>query len=172
MPSFFTTAALAALTVIPAVSAHGHVKTVKAGGKSYAGGDPVWFYSQGSKPDSVGWYAENQDNGFVAPDAYGSSDIICHKGATPGNKVVEVAAGSEIEVVWDTWPESHKGPVLNHLARCHGDCTKVDKERLTFFAIQNEGLIRPADNYWASDKLIGNYHVAAILHMLLANTPG
>lgn len=153
MPSFIATVALAALSIAPAVSAHGFVQTVKAGGKTYAGGDPGWIYN--TKPDSVGWYAKNQDNGFVAPDSYSNADIICHKGATPGNKVVEVEAGSEIELVWNTWPESHKGPITNYLARCHGDCTKVNKEKLTFFAIQQEGLLNAASNQWASDKLIG-----------------
>lgn len=163
MPSFMTTAALAALSIIPAVSAHGFVQTVKAGGKSYAGGDPSWIY--GDKPDSVGWYAMNQDNGFVAPDSYGNADIICHKGATPGNKVVTVQAGSEVELVWNTWPESHHGPITNYLARCHGDCTKVKKEKLTFFAIQKEGLLKPAEDYWASDEMMGALISAQGLNM-------
>lgn len=153
-----TTAALAALSIAPAVYAHGYVQSVSAGGKTYAGGSPEWFYAS-EKPDSVGWYAENQDNGFVAPSAYQTEDITCHKAATPGNKVVEVKAGSEIELQWNTWPDSHHGPVTNYLARCNGDCTKVNKEKLNFFAIQKEGLLdnsNPADGGWASDEIINN----------------
>jgi len=156
MPSIIATAAFAALTIIPAVSAHGYVSEVKAGGKTYAGSNPSWFY--GTKEDTVGWYADNQDNGFVAPDAYGSADIICHKGATPGNQYVEVEAGSEIDLVWNTWPDSHHGPVINYLARCKGDCTKIDaekKEKLNFFKIAEKGLESGSNpGTWASDDIV------------------
>ena len=160
MPSFLTTAAVAVLAIAPAVSAHGFVQTVKAGGKSYPGGDPGWIY--GDKPDSVGWYAKNQDNGFVEPNSFDTADIICHKGATTGNKVVEVEAGSKIDLQWNTWPESHKGPIINYLARCHGDCTKIDekkKKNLTWFKIQQEALVDAASNKWVTDEMIGTFEL-------------
>jgi hypothetical protein len=58
-----------------------------------------WFY-QTTKPDTAGWYAENQDNGYVAPDAFADPDIICHKGATVGLGSVPVTAGDAIDLQW------------------------------------------------------------------------
>ena len=31
-------------------------------------------------------------------------------------------AGDTIEVQWTPWPISHKGPVLDYLAKCDGSC--------------------------------------------------
>jgi hypothetical protein len=29
--------------------------------------------------EGIAWSAANQDNGFVSPDSYSTSDIACHK---------------------------------------------------------------------------------------------
>lgn len=111
------------------------------------------------KPTQAGWYAKNQDNGFVAPSTYANGDITCHKEATPGNTVITVAAGSSIDLQWSTWPDSHHGPVIDYLARCNnGDCTKVNKADLNFFKIDAAGLTSDAapPGIWATDKLIAN----------------
>ncbi|KAK6426678.1 hypothetical protein LTR95_016086 [Oleoguttula sp. CCFEE 5521] len=157
MHSFTTAGAIAAaVAILPSVSAHGHVQGIMANGKYTPNTTPNWIY--GTKPVSPGWYAKDQDNGFVAPDSYGSPDIICHKEATPGANSVEVAAGSKMTLFWDTWPVSHHGPVTDYLARCPGDCTAVDKTRLNFFPIDKVGLLDGSVNpgNWASDTLIAN----------------
>lgn len=84
-------------------------------------------------------------------------DITCHKQATPGNTYVPVTAGKSIDLQWNTWPDSHHGPVLTYLARCPGgDCTKVDKSKLNFFKIDEGGLISGSNpGTWASDDLLG-----------------
>lgn len=64
--------ALAVLAAIPAVSAHGHLSGVVSGGKWYAGTNPNWLYDT-TKPKQAGWFAYDQDEGFVAPDEYGDS---------------------------------------------------------------------------------------------------
>lgn len=72
---------LAALTAIPTVSAHGYVSGVVSGGQWYPGASPNWFYGiayGAEKPAQAGWYAYNQDTGFVAPSEYGDE-----VGATP-----------------------------------------------------------------------------------------
>ena len=69
-------AILAALAVMPAVYAHGHVSEITANGETVPGTTPEWKYNDASTP---GWYAANQDNGFVEPSSFGSADIICHK---------------------------------------------------------------------------------------------
>ena len=73
----------------------------------------------------------------------------------PGAKVATVAAGGSIKLQWDTWPESHHGPVLDYLAKCAGDdCTSVSAGDLSFFKIDEKGLNDAASNSWASDDLI------------------
>lgn len=69
-------AILAALAFMPAVSAHGHVASITANGETVDGTTPEWIYNESNTP---GWYAKNQDNGFVEPSSFGSSDIVCHK---------------------------------------------------------------------------------------------
>lgn len=66
--------AIAAIAALPAVSAHGYVSGIVSGGKWYLGGNPNWFYMS-AKPATAGWYALNQDNGFVSPDAYGTQVV-------------------------------------------------------------------------------------------------
>jgi len=146
-------AILAALAVIPAVSAHGHIESITANGETVAGTTPEWIYNESNTP---GWYAKNQDNGFVEPSSFGSGDIICHKEATPGKTSVSVAAGSDMVLQWNTWPESHHGPVIDYLAKCSGDCTEADKESLSFFKLAGAGVLDAASNQWASDKLIAD----------------
>jgi hypothetical protein len=85
------TAALSVLSLAAAVKAHGHVATIIVDGTEYPGGIP-----SGASEDAVGWAAANQDNGFVAPDAFGTADIICHKQATPVSSAATVAAGGTI----------------------------------------------------------------------------
>ncbi|KAK0333915.1 hypothetical protein LTS16_024166 [Friedmanniomyces endolithicus] len=150
-------AALAALAALPAVSAHGYVSGVVAGGKWYPGASPQWIYDN-PKPQQAGWFAYNQDNGFVAPAEYGDQNITCHKGATPGTTSITVAAGSTIDLQWNTWPSSHHGPVIDYLARCTGDCTKQDKSKLTFFKVDALGLTDDSapPGLWGTDKLIAN----------------
>jgi len=57
-------------------------------------------------------------------------------------------------LTWDTWPESHHGPVLDYLAKCDGDCSAAKKESLKFFKLDAAGVLDAASNQWASDKLI------------------
>lgn len=150
-------AAIAALAALPTVIAHGYVQNVKSGGVWYPGASPEWIY-QSEKPQQAGWFAYNQDNGFVAPSEYRDNNITCHKGATPGTTYIPVKAGSTIDLAWNTWPDSHHGPVIDYLARCNGDCTKVKKEDLVFFKSDAGGLISDASEPgdWATDKLIAN----------------
>ncbi|KAK5120092.1 hypothetical protein LTR85_006573 [Meristemomyces frigidus] len=147
--------ALAAIAAIPAVTAHGYVSGVVSGGKWYAGASPQWIY-ESTKPQQAGWFAYNQDLGYVSPSEYSDPNITCHKGATPGATYIDAVAGDAIDFQWTTWPDSHHGPVITYMARCNGECTTVDKNNLVFFKIDAGGLINddtePGD--WATDKLI------------------
>lgn len=89
----------AAIALAPVVSAHGYVSGIVSNGEWYSGTSPEWFYAS-TKPDTAGWYAENQDNGFVAPAAFADPDIICHRGATVGTGVIPVTAGETVDLQW------------------------------------------------------------------------
>lgn len=145
------TLSLAALAAV--ASAHGHVETIIADGQEFPGAIP-----SGADPSNIGWAAQNQDNGFVAPDAFSSPDIICHKGAVASSNAAPVAAGGSVTLQWNTWPESHHGPVIDYIARCEPDCASADKSSLSFVKIAESGLIDGAQGpgTWASDELMAN----------------
>jgi lytic cellulose monooxygenase (C1-hydroxylating) len=131
---------LAAIAALPAVNAHGYVENViMPDGTVVFAGDPTWPYK--TNPQQPGWFAMNQDNGFVAPAEYGNPDIICHKNATPGSTSITVAAGQTIGLQWNTWPDSHHGPVINSLAAVSGSFSSIDKTALSWFVAQEGGLV-------------------------------
>lgn len=106
-----TSGVAAVLSFAASVAAHGHVTGLTVDGKLVKGFDLADAY-QTPTPDSIGWKTTALDNGFVEPAKFGTSDIACHLGGTPGKLFASVAAGSEVTLHWDTWPDSHKGPVL------------------------------------------------------------
>lgn len=111
----------AAALFFESASAHGYVKQLNIKGVSTNGSDPVWYYfPSNSRPQTAGWDALNQDLGFVEPAAVGTSDVNCHKSATAGRLYANVNAGDSIEFAWNTWPDSHKGPIINYIAPCNG----------------------------------------------------
>jgi cellulase len=106
--------------LIHLASAHGFVTGLTIASKFTPGSDPVWFYYD-HKPDTAGWDALNQDIGFVEPAKAGTSDVNCHKNATAGKLYASANPGDEIVFSWNTWPDSHKGPIINYLAPCNGE---------------------------------------------------
>jgi hypothetical protein len=136
------------------VSAHGHVSGIVADGKYYTGYDPSFQY-QASPPAVPGWSCpECLDNGFVDPTMYtDNSKIACHKDATVGQAQATVAAGGKVELQWTVWPDSHKGPVIDYLAKVDGDFISATYDSLSFFKIDQAGL---DGGKWASDTLIAN----------------
>ncbi|KAM3064798.1 hypothetical protein ACMFMG_008721 [Clarireedia jacksonii] len=160
--SFSKIAVVAGAAFVSSVAAHGFVQNIEANGVWYQGYNPSFHY-QTPAPVVAGWSALNQDNGFVSPDAYSTSDIICHKSATNAQAYVNVTAGSDVTLAWNTWPVSHHGPVLDYLASCDGDCTTVDKTGLKFFKIDGVGSISGYNpGTWASDNLIANNNSWAV----------
>lgn len=157
MPSSKTL--LSMLAGAATVAAHGHVNNIVINGASYAGYDVFTLPYESNPPVVVGWTQDATDNGFIAPSAYGDADIICHKNAENAKGHATVAAGDSIYLQWDTWPDSHKGPVLDYLAAC-GDsgCESVEKTTLEFFKISEKGLIdgSASPGTYAADELIDN----------------
>lgn len=140
------------------VSAHGYVSLITIDGTEYAGYPASSAPYENPAVDRIAWAETATDNGFVAPDAYATSDIICHRGSSNAALTATVAAGGSVSLQWNTWPDSHHGPVINYLASCNGDCSTVDKTTLEFFKIAESGLIEGSSSggTWASDELIAN----------------
>ncbi|KAF2841750.1 lytic polysaccharide monooxygenase, partial [Patellaria atrata CBS 101060] len=146
---------LLALTasILDKAAAHGFVRGVKVNGQWTAGSDPVWYYHPAnSKPVTAGWDSLNQDLGFISPSAFQSNDINCHKSATAGKAYVDAKAGDNIEFYWNTWPDSHKGPIINYIAPCNGECTSQSPGNLRWTKISQSGFI--SGNTWVTDELI------------------
>jgi len=157
--SFLKSSALIALAAAVAkVSAHGFVQGIVAGGTYYTGYLVNEYPYETDPPASIGWTEDATDLGYVAPDAYSSGDIICHKSATNAQSTATVSAGATVTMEWNTWPSSHKGPVIDYMASCNGECSTVDKTTLEFFKIDEMGLISDdtSPGTWATDNLISN----------------
>ncbi len=125
---------------------------------SYDGYNPSYQYKNPA-PITVGWKTPNVlDNGFVAPAAYTNPDIICHRNATNAMLAAPAKGGSKITISWDTWPVSHKGPIIDYLANCDGPCETVDKTKLQFFKIDELALLnaKPIYGDWSTDIMIAN----------------
>jgi hypothetical protein len=140
------------------VLSHGHVTNIVVDGISYEGYDPTSFPYRKDPPVVVGWATKQTDNGFIEPSTFGSSDIICHKSAEPAKGFATVAAGDKILITWNTWPESHHGPVIDYLASCGSSgCANADKTKLEFFKIDEVGLVSGSNpGKWGSDQLVQN----------------
>jgi hypothetical protein len=127
---------------ITTVASHGMVTTWSAGGTNQQGFLLDYYYAEINGqpvPSIAAWYAENLDSGFVAPDAYQTSDINCHKNSRPGKTYATVAAGSQLKFNWSpAWPHPY-GPILTYIAKCSGECTSVDKNSLRWVKIEHSG---------------------------------
>ncbi|KAH8880037.1 glycoside hydrolase, partial [Thozetella sp. PMI_491] len=122
----------------------------------YKGYNPSYQYEK-PPPTVVGWSTpDDLQNTFVSPSGYDGPDIACHVGATPAGAEAPVNAGDTIEVQWTPWPASHKGPVIDYLAKCDGSCTTADKSKLKFFKISEVGLVDAAKDVWGATQLMNN----------------
>lgn len=65
---------------------------------------------------------------------------------------------ADVSRLQNTWPESHKGPVITYMAAVSGEFSAVAKEELNWFKIDASGLIdgttQPGN--WATDVLMTN----------------
>lgn len=137
---------------------HGHVTGIVADGVYYGGFSLDYYYEKqnsGTFTESVGWWAEDLDNGFISPDAYNTSDIICHLDGQPANLTATVSAGGTIEFQWSPW--GHIGSVLTYAALCGGDCTDptLDKTTLEWVKV-DEGGFDVSSQTWATQDLEAN----------------
>jgi len=131
---------------------------------SYTGYNPNMQWISPS-PKIVGWSVPlDLDNGFVAPSAFSTTDVLCHKSATPGQASAPVKAGGIVSLQWTPWPTSHKGPIINYLANCNGPCETVDKSTLKWFKISQGGLLSGSNpGTWVTDQMIANNNTWSVV---------
>merc|ERR1711977_709365 len=132
MPSMKNTALFGLLATAAKVAAHGFVDEITVDGQSFTGYLVNSYPYMATAPESIGWSETSTDLGFVSPSQFATGDIICHNGAKNAALSAPVAAGGNVDLHWNTWPESHHGPVINYLANC------------------------AAPGTWASDALMAN----------------
>lgn len=154
----FTKSSVALVAAFAAKAlAHGTVSGFVTDGTYNQGFLLDYYYEKvnsGSFPDIASWYAEDLDNGFVSPSAYGTSDINCHINSEPGVLTSTVAAGGTVDFQWTTWPHGI-GPVLTYVALCDGDCSAADKTTLEWVKIDESGY-DSSTSTWAAQALIDN----------------
>jgi hypothetical protein len=121
---------------------------------SYGGYIAVDYPYEANPPATIGWAETATDMGFVAPAAYTSGDIVCHRGATNAKLTATIPAGGSVTMFWSTWDGSHHGPIVDYIASCKGDCSTVDKSTLEFVKIAEAGL--RSDATWATDRMMSN----------------
>ncbi|KAJ5625384.1 glycoside hydrolase 61 [Penicillium lagena] len=140
------------------VAGHGHISNIVINGVSYDGWDISVDPYETDPPVVIAWETPNTSNGFIMPDQYGTSDIICHLNATNAKGHAVVAAGDKVNLQWTVWPDTHHGPVITYLANCGDSCETVDKTTLEFFKIDAVGLVDDSvvPGTWGDDQLIAN----------------
>ncbi|OOF98342.1 lytic polysaccharide monooxygenase [Aspergillus carbonarius ITEM 5010] len=146
------------------VAGHGYVSSIEVDGTTYGGYLVDTYYYESDPPELIAWSTNATDDGYVSPTNYDSSNIICHRGSSPGALSAPVAPGGTVKMTWNTWPDDHHGPVITYLANCNGPCSDVDKTALQFFKIDAGGLIDDTDipGTWASDQLIDDSYSRTI----------
>ncbi|WVF67002.1 hypothetical protein IAT40_001745 [Kwoniella sp. CBS 6097] len=132
-----------------AVSAHGHVASWVIGGETKNGFNP-------SNPPQYGPTAErptdNSDQGF----ADYTTGIVACGGLSVGSglETWDVNAGDSVTANWNTWPDSHKGPVTEYMAACPASgCDGVDAASLQWFKIDEATF---DGTKWPSDTIVSS----------------
>jgi hypothetical protein len=151
MKSTIVTKFAAALALVSLALAHGIVTDIEIDAEWYTSSLVFEDPYKTPIPERITWSFFGSGNGPVAD--FTTKDIVCNGNASPAALVAEVQAGAEITFYWDTWPESHKGPVMTYLANCGNDCRIVDPAALFYFKIDHAGF---EDGEWISDKIIAN----------------
>ncbi|KAF2476929.1 glycoside hydrolase [Lindgomyces ingoldianus] len=149
--------------LLPLVSAHGRITNITtSSGAVYQGWDPEMAKGTTPAPALAAWSASNLGNIFVSPAQFNTANITCHINAKPGSLHINTTAGDMLRLRWNEWPVSHKGPVLTYLASCNTTCAGVDKEKLRWVKIDQQGWLNSSGweqlgGTWATDVLIANH---------------
>ncbi|KAF2649726.1 lytic polysaccharide monooxygenase [Lophiostoma macrostomum CBS 122681] len=112
---------LSTVSFVAAVAAHGYVDNATIGGQEYTFYQPYTDPYTSPTPDRIS--RPIQGNGPIQDVTL--SDLQCGgyaeggiNGSSPAALHAEAAAGSDVELFWTLWPESHIGPVVTYMAQC------------------------------------------------------
>lgn len=96
-----------------------------------------------------------QCGGDTADGSPGSSPAALQAGP--------VAAGSEVDLYWTTWPTSHIGPTLTYMAKCPDTgCTDyMPNSTAVWFKVQENGRDGTSDTWGDVSFLTSNRHACA-----------
>ncbi|KAI0762086.1 glycoside hydrolase [Trametes elegans] len=150
----FTSAVLTTLALaVGQAAAHGGVLSYTINGQQYEG-FKAYNSPSGQKSIQREWDTYNP---LLDPT---SSFLACNdNGASlgAGQLSAEVPAGSEITAFWNDWPHEI-GPVMVYMANCNGACTSATPSSLSWFKINEVGLISGtvADGKWGQGELVDN----------------
>lgn len=112
---------LSNLALAAVAAAHGYVNNASIGGQEYVFYQPyqdpytsptperISRPIQGNGPVEDVTIADVQCGGYSAGGIVGSEPAALH---------AEAAAGSEVELYWTLWPDSHVGPTITYMAKC------------------------------------------------------
>lgn len=137
------------------VAGHGYVNNATIGDSTYEFYQPYTDpYSspvpdrvsrpiQGNGPVTDVTLADLQCGGDTADGVVGSSPAALQAGP--------VAAGSDVELYWTTWPTSHVGPTLTYMAKCPDTgCTDyMPNNTAVWFKVQEDGRDGTSDTWGA-----------------------
>jgi len=149
-----TSATLSVIAGAAVSAAHGIVSNLDIGGNWYDGYDPFTDPYMNPAPELIVWNFPGAGNG---PTTDVTSDAItCNQNATAAPLSASIAAGGTVDFYWTTWPSSHKGPLMTYMALCDGNCSDADAQSLSFFKIDEAGLVSGTmdSGTWATDELI------------------
>ncbi|PFH51520.1 lytic polysaccharide monooxygenase [Amanita thiersii Skay4041] len=135
------------------VSAHGGVLSYQINGAWYQG---FRAYNTPVGQSSIQREWDTYDP-IINPTA---STMACNaNGASLGSGQLSatVAAGSRVTAYWNQWPHTI-GPVMVYMARCPSSCTSATPSSLSWFKIDQGGLISGAlpTGTWAMGQLVAN----------------
>lgn len=139
---------LALIASATLVAGHGYVTNATIGGDDYEFFQPYTDPYKSPVPDRVS--RKITGNGPV--EDVTSSAIQCNADTAPAALVAEAAAGSDVELFWTLWPESHVGPTITYMAKCdNDDCTTYEPGTdAVWFKIQENGREGTSDTWGAT----------------------
>ncbi|KAI0743933.1 glycoside hydrolase [Daedaleopsis nitida] len=132
---------------------HGGVLSYNIAGQDYNGFVP---YNSASGQSSIQreWDTYNPitdpTDALLACNINGASLGSAQKSAT-------VPAGSKVTAYWNQWPHV-VGPVMVYMANCNGACTSSNPASLSWFKIDQAGLISGTlpNGTWGQGELVAN----------------
>lgn len=142
--------------------AHGNIVWFKSDGVTYPGLLWTywfnWYYYDKPYPKLAAWFCNDSD-GFVSPDKFNTSDIICYPDAVPAPLTAKVKAGENVTFHYETstgggWPHE-QGPIFTYVAKCDSDCSSADHTKLQWVKIDAAGY-DTASKKWASQDFRAN----------------